>query len=133
MIMDILRDVFARGSDQLVGRLSGPLNLRLVLTPTIVAFFAIRAGWKDARSGKVTFLWTAITDPAVRRERFQIAWASLKRVILMAFVIDILYQFYVFHAYFVFQTVLLVIVLAIIPYILIRGAATRLAQIFMKT
>ena len=36
--------------EMLIGRIEGPLTLRLVLQPTMASFLAVRAGLKDARS-----------------------------------------------------------------------------------
>ena len=132
VVFDILNDVFSRGSDQLVGRITGPLNIRLPLTPAMAAFFAIRDGVRNARSGQPIFFWHAVTHPEERTARLRAGWSSLKRVILLGFVIDLIYQMYVFRAYYVFQTAILVLALAIIPYIFIRGVSTRIAMLFLR-
>ena len=43
------QELFARVWEMLIGRTDGPLNLRFIFQPTVAAFFAIRAGVKDAR------------------------------------------------------------------------------------
>ncbi len=125
MLTEIIRDVFSRGADQLAGRISGPFHLRLIITPVIVSLFAIRAGFVDGRSEKPSFFFGPLVDPVQRRERMRKGWTAIKRVIIGAFLIDMLYQFYAFRAFYVFQTVLLVVVLAIVPYSLVRGLVTR--------
>jgi len=132
VILDIIRDVFARGSDQMVGRLSGPLNLRLVLTPTVVTILAIITGIKDAQTQQEPFLQKLFTHPAEWRTTLKSGWVSLKKVIILAFVLDLFYQFYVFRAYYVFQTVILVAVMAVIPYLVLRGITTRIASLFIR-
>ena len=132
MVMEIIRDVFSRGSHQMIGRISGPLNFRLIITPIIVTLMALTAGWRDAQHGEPAFFWALVSDPEKRRARMQAVWASIKRVIIVASIIDMLYQLYAFRAYYVFQTILLVIVVAILPYILVRGATTRIASLFCK-
>ncbi len=131
-LLDIVRDVFSRGSDQMLGRVKGPLNFRLLATPTMVIILAIITGIKDARAGITPFLQKLFTEPAEWRATLKSGWVSLKKVIILAFVLDILYQFYVFRAYFVFQTVILVAVLAVTPYCIVRGITTRIAGIFLK-
>jgi hypothetical protein len=42
----------ARMWTDLVGRLTGPLTLRLYLQPTMATLFALRDGLKDARTGR---------------------------------------------------------------------------------
>ena len=73
-----------------------------------------------------------MTHPEERTARLRAGWTSLKRVILLGFVIDLIYQMYVFRAYYVFQTAILVLALAIIPYIFIRGVSTRIAMLFLR-
>jgi hypothetical protein len=131
VFLDIVRDVFSRGSNQMVGRLHGPLNLRLIITPTLVTLLAIRDGWKEGRAGQLPFLWRLVTKSGERKAVLQSGWKELKRVIILAFVLDMGYQFYVFRAYFVFQTILLVLVMAIIPYTVIRGVTTRAVTLFL--
>ena len=133
IVTDIARDVFSRGSDQLLGRISGPLNLRLIITPTVSTILAVRDGWKGAHRGESSFLWDVLHHPAAERKAvYHAVWASLKKVILLAFVLDLIYQLYVFRAYFVFQTLLLVLVLAVIPYTVIRGLTTRVTNALTK-
>jgi len=36
----------------IIGRASGPMVLRLLLQPTAAAFFAIRSGLQDAKEGR---------------------------------------------------------------------------------
>jgi len=46
---------------------------------------------------------------------------------IFAVVLDAVYQFIAFRAFHVGQTLIVTVVLAIVPYVLIRGAVTRLA------
>jgi hypothetical protein len=131
-LIEFFGEIFTRGSDQLTGRITGPLNIRLILTPAMAAFFAIRDGVRAARSGHPSFFWEAVRSPEERKARLRAGWASLKRVVLLGFVIDLIYQFYVFRAYYVFQTVILVLVLAVLPYILIHAVTTRMATPFLR-
>ena len=47
-----MSEVIRQFWDELTGRADGPLTLRLFLQPAMAAFFAIRAGMKDAREGR---------------------------------------------------------------------------------
>jgi len=44
-----MENMFARASANLIDRIGGPMTFRLFLQPTVAAYFAIRAGLKDAR------------------------------------------------------------------------------------
>jgi len=41
--------------EDLIGRLGGPITLRLILQPTIAVILAIRDGLKDAKAGRSIF------------------------------------------------------------------------------
>ena len=56
-------DELTRFWTNLVGRVSGPLSLRLILQPLVATAFAIRAGLQDARAGKPLYTKTVLTHP----------------------------------------------------------------------
>jgi hypothetical protein len=96
--------------------------------PTVVTIIAIRAGLKDARKGEPAFLWGVIVRPAERRRRLHGAWKDIARIFVVALVLDTVYQFVVFRAFFVEQALIVAVVCAVVPYVLFRGPATRLAR-----
>ena len=120
--------MLSRGVEQLLGRASGPLHLRLVITPTVVTILAIRAGLKDAREGHPAVLWGLIANPAERRRRLLTGWKDITRVFILAIVIDTAYQITVLRAFYVVQTLIVAVVCAIVPYVLFRGPITCLAR-----
>ena len=83
--------------EELGGRVSGPLNFRLVVMPTMAALFGIRAGLRDAREGKPTFLWGILTQPAGRTAAFQSAVKDVGKVFVMAVIMDTAYQLIALH------------------------------------
>ncbi len=117
-----------RGIEQLLGRASGPLHFRLVLQPIVAVLLAIRAGLKDAREGRPIFLWTFVADPASRRQLAQSGWKDIGKVCILAFVLDVVYQVMVLHTFYPVQTVIVVLVVAVLPYSLLRGPVTRIAR-----
>ena len=46
----MLFETIARGWENLVGRLGGPMSFRFLMQPAVAIFFAVRAGLKDARA-----------------------------------------------------------------------------------
>ncbi|MBK6600983.1 MAG: hypothetical protein IPG28_05340 [Betaproteobacteria bacterium] len=76
--MDAMLNVLQLGLDQLLERLRGPLNFRLVVMPTVVTVLALRAVWKDLRDGRPAFLGIWIQEPVERKRVFRSAlrtWA----------------------------------------------------------
>jgi hypothetical protein len=120
-------DVLRRFWCNLIGRASGPINFRLVIQPTVASVLAIRAGIKDAREGRPAFLWAAITNPACRPELMRQSWRDVGKVFVLALVLDAVYQLIVQRGVFLGELILVATVLAIVPYILIRGPVSRMA------
>ena len=48
-----MEDLFARMWGNLIGRIDGALSFRLIIQPVVAVFFAVRAGWNDAKKGRV--------------------------------------------------------------------------------
>ncbi len=126
--MDVIQEMVSRGFTQLLGRASGPLHVRLVLMPTVVTLLAIRAGLRDARLGQPAFLWGILTDSGHRRQGIVTAWNDLTRVLIMAMLIDTVYQLVVLRAFYIVQALIVAVTFAIIPYILFRGPTARLSR-----
>jgi len=114
--------------DNIVGRSGGPLSFRFILQPTMAAFAGIYDGIKDDRLGRQPYLWTVVRDPDERRARVHEALNSTSRIILLGFAMDAFYQFRVLHAFHPGDMVIIVFLLAIAPYVLVRGPVTRLLR-----
>jgi len=122
-----MEDVLARIWENLGGRVDGPLSFRLTLQPVMATFFAIRAGLEDARTGRPAYFWTILTRPDERRALLQDGWKDVMKVFLLALVLDLVYQVLVFRWLYPLEMVIVAVVLACVPYLLIRGPANRLA------
>jgi hypothetical protein len=127
-----MQDMFTRFSQNLIGRLTGPLNFRFILQPVMSTIFAIRDGVQDAREGKPAFLWSLFTDPIHRREGLREMWASVGRVALISLATDVVYQIIVFRAVYLGEALVTSIVLAIVSYVLLRGPVNRIARHWMR-
>jgi len=123
-----MEDVLARIWENLGGRIGGPLSFRLILQPAMAAFFAIRAGMKDARIGRPAYFWTILTSSEDRRRLLQEGWKDVMKVFLLALGLDVAYQVIVFRWLFPLELLLVGFLLACFPYLLIRGPANRIAS-----
>ena len=110
----------------LIGRTIGPMKFRLILQPAMAIIFAILAGLKDAREGHPPYLWSVFTSPADRHDMLRHGWKDVRKVFIVAFVLDVAYELVVFHWVFPGQALLIAFVLAIVPYAVIRGPVTRI-------
>ena len=110
----------------LLGRTTGPLTLRLILQPSMAALFAIRAAIKDTRDGHSEFFLRGLFDHAQRSEMLRAAKKDVGKIFVIAMALDVVYQIKVFQWVYPLQIVIVATVLAIVPYVLIRGIVTRL-------
>jgi len=104
------------------------MKLRLFLQPTMATIFAIRSGLKDAREGRPPFLWAVFTDAASRHSLIRDGWKSVGKVFILAMALDIVYQIIVAHFVYPLEVVVTAFLLALVPYICLRGLTTRVAR-----
>lgn len=123
-----INDIAMRFVENMVARVSGPMKLRLFLQPTMATIFAIRSGLKDAREGRPPFLWTVVTDASSRADLIKDGWKSVGKVFILAMTLDVVYQIIVARFVYPLEVVITAILLAIVPYIVVRGLATRIAR-----
>ena len=108
------------------------MSFRLVLQPAMAAFFAIRAGLQDGRTGRPPYLWAILTDPAHRRDLLHEGWKAIAKVFVMAVVIDAIYQVVQLRWFYPNEALIVAIVLALVPYLLIRGPVGRIARAWQR-
>jgi hypothetical protein len=117
-----------RGFTNLFGRVGGPMTFRIILQPTMAVLLAVIAGLKDARENRPPYFWTILTDPSQRLNLIREGWKAIGRVFILAVVMDIIYQLIVVRWVYPLELLIIAIVLAVIPYLLIRGPVNRVAR-----
>jgi len=123
-----LEELLTRVWENLIGRVGGPLTFRLILQPSVAAIFAILAGLKDAREGRPAYFWTILVNPANRRALLREGWRAVTKVFVLAVAIDAVYQFIVFRWFYPGEALIVAFLLALVPYLLIRGPVNRIAR-----
>jgi hypothetical protein len=123
--------VISRFFEDLAGRLTGPLTLRLFLQPIMSTLFAVKDGIKDAAEGRPAYLWSLFTDPENRVGRIRECWKAVGKIAILALVLDAVYQIMVFRWFYVGEALVTAVILAIVPYVLLRGIANRVAHWWM--
>ena len=94
----------------------------------MAAILAILDGLKDARAGRPLYTWAILTDPAQRASYLREGLKRDCRVIVFALVMDVIYQFLVLRWFYLGEALVTAFVLAVLPYLLIRGPAARIAR-----
>ena len=123
-----MNEIFQRVWDNLIGRTSGPMNFRLIIQPAVATLIAIRAGLNDAREGRPAFFWAALWNRAYRPELLRQGWKDVGKVFILAMVLDSIYQLIVHRGVYVLELLITAAVLAILPYVLVRGPINRIAR-----
>lgn len=113
-------------------RPGGPMALRFVLQPTMAIIAALHDGIKDARLGRSPYLWTMLTSSAKRGGRFREGLIATGRTILIGLVMDTIYQASVLKTFYPGEAVTLTILLAFVPYFLLREPISRIARRFQR-
>jgi hypothetical protein len=126
-----MADVWTLIADQVSDRVSGPMKFRIVLQPIMATYLAIRAGLKDAKSGTPPYFWRLLSTPGHRMEIVKDGWKSVGRLFLLAITLDLIYQIFVQSSFHLRAALFVAVVLAIVPYLLLRGTVTRIARRLM--
>ncbi len=114
---------------EFIDRFDGPMHVRLFVQPLMASLLAIRDGRHDARAGRTAYLWTLLTDGAQRRYLLGHGWQGISKVFVLAVVLDFIYQYMVWHELRPLQALLTAGVLAVLPYVVLRGLVNRLLQL----
>ena|SRR5436190_161106 len=123
-----MEDILTRVLDNIIGRASGPLTLRLILQPLTAAILAMLDGIHDARRGWPAYLWALMSDPQTRNERIRDGRKSVGRVFVLALLLDVVYQIIALRWIYPLEALIMATLLAVVPYVLIRGPVNRIAS-----
>lgn len=122
-----MEDMISRGWEHLIARVGGPLTFRLIVQPAVAVFLAIRSGQRDAREGRSAYFWVVVWDPAQRPYLLRHGWKDVGKLLIVAIVLDLSYQLIVLHWVYPVQLLIVATVLALVPYLVVRGLANRIA------
>ena len=117
---------------EIIARPSGKMAFRFYLQPLMAMLLATRDGIHDARAGRHAYFWGLFTDQGHRRELLRGGWHAVRNVFILAFVLDTIYQLVVLRGLHPLQGLIVAIMLAIVPYLLIRGPVNRVARNIMR-
>jgi hypothetical protein len=121
-------DTLIRFTNDLMARVSGPMHFRLILQPAMAAFFAIRSGLADAREGRPPYFWALVSGDTSREAMIEEGWKNIGRVFILAVALDVVYQLYEQRFVYPLEALAVACILAIVPYLVLRGLVTRIAR-----
>jgi hypothetical protein len=111
--------------DGLMARIHGPLAFRFLMQPLMAVILAIRDGRRDAREGRSPFGWALLTHVGHRRDLLLSGWRSVGSVMIVAALVDIVFQLMVFGGFRPGAGLVAAVLLGALPYILMRGPVNR--------
>jgi hypothetical protein len=79
--------------------------------------------------GNPPYFWTVVFNPQHRKDLLKLGWKRVSKIFIVAVVLDVIYQLKVNHWIYPGETLMVAIVLAIVPYLLVRGPINRLFQL----
>ncbi|GGI52847.1 hypothetical protein [Oxalicibacterium solurbis] len=126
--MPELHDIFLRFWDDLMSRPNGPYGVRFILQPLTAAVVAIIDGIRDAHSGRAPYLWTILSTSGKRKTHLHEGIKATARILIAGMAMEVLYQVKTLHTFYIGEAIVIVICLAFLPYLLLRGPATRIAR-----
>ncbi len=124
--------LIARLLGNLDDRVRGPMWFRLILQPAMAVFFAVRAGRQDALTGRPAYFWAILTSREHRWDLLREGWKDVAKIFVMAVAIDIIYQIINLRWFYPLEAVIVAVVLAFVPYLLIRGLAGRIVKMWQS-
>lgn len=124
--------LWQRFVEHFVNRLDGPLHFRFIVQPLMAVIFATLDGLKDAKAGRPAYGWAVFTSAQHRKELLKDGWKHFGKIFILAILLDVIYQVKVHHAFYPMETLLTALVLAVVPYVLLRGPVNRIAGFFKK-
>jgi hypothetical protein len=128
--MDEALSQITRFWQEIAARPDGPMAFRFYLQPAMAMLLAVRDGLRDARAGKPAYLWSLFTAREAEEKRLLLrdAWRSVGKIFILACVLDIVYQIIVLKGLRPLETLFVAVVLALVPYVLLRGPVSRVAR-----
>jgi hypothetical protein len=127
-----MEDFFRQFINAIYIRLTGTLHFRFILQPVMALVFAIIDGIKDAKTGRPMYLWGLVKDATTRKEQLKSGWKSIGKVAILAVILDLVYQFIDRDSVNLLGSLVAAIILAIVPYLLLRGPVNYIAGLVMR-
>src|SRR5688500_7542034 len=124
--MDSMEEILTRVFTNPLGRPSGTLNIRVFLQATVAIMFGSRAGLRDARLQRKPYLRTIILDKGDRSDLIGEGWKDIGKLLVMACILDLAFQLIALKWIFPLETLVIAALLALIPYVAIRGIVSRI-------
>ena len=127
-----MEDFVHRFIQGFVSRLEGPFSFRMIVQPLMAVIFATLDGVKDAKWGRPAYFWALFGNVEHRRELLKSGWKSFGKIFILGIILDVIYQLKVHQPLNVGGVIIAALVLAVLPYMLLRGPVNRIVRMFKR-
>jgi hypothetical protein len=121
-----------RLSYDLFERTDAPMRFRFVLQPLMAAIVAVHDGREDARAGRPPYFVTMLRNAQERVGLLREGLNATARIILLGLAMDVIYQALVLKTFYPNEALAIALLLAFLPYLIIRGLVVRIARSRMR-
>lgn len=125
-------DAIQRFVQGFLSRLEGPFSFRMIIQPLMAVIFATIDGLKDAKLGKPAYVWAMFGSAEHRRELLKDGWKHFGKIFILGMILDVVYQLKVHQPLHVGGVIIAALVLAVLPYMALRGPINRIARLFSR-
>ena len=115
----------------IVARPGGPMTFRFILQPAMAVLAAWRDGMVDARLDRTPYLSGLVFGDVSRGARLWEGVVSTARILILGVVMDVAYQLAFLDSFYPAESALIAILLAFLPYALLRGPLARIARLWI--
>jgi hypothetical protein len=125
-----IEEAAMRAVENLMERPAGPLGFRFAVQPLMATLIAIRHGIRDARTGKPPYFLSILLPSPYQGAAFREGVSGTTRIMIFAMALDLIYQIYMFDAFYIGEAIVVAVLLGFLPYTLVRGPVSRLVRRF---
>lgn len=123
---------FERFLHDLADRPTSAMKFRFFLQPLTATLVAIHDARADARTGRSPYFMAMLFTPNERIARLSEALNATAKIILIALVIDVIYQVLILKMLYPIEALVTALILAFVPYVIMRGFALRVIRRFTR-
>lgn len=113
-----MEEILCRIWDNLGDRLGGPMTFRFLVQPLVALFLGVRDGLRLGASGTSLFGLREHRESGGGHPLVRTVWHSIRLLVLIALILDLVYQYFVQNWIYPGEAVLVSITITVIPYLL---------------
>jgi hypothetical protein len=116
----------------LVERTTSAMKFRLVLQPTMAAILGIRDGLEHASTGRAPYFAVGVLRHPHGHRRLRdglvVGLNATAKILAVGLTMDGIYQAWVVRTFYPFEALVVALLLAFVPYAIIRGLVVRVRR-----